>query len=121
MARESSSLASLVAAIMVTVAGLIPVIWLLSAEDPIPEGEVVVVETTTTTSPVATVVVEPVPVLEVDELNPAVVRVLQANGYAQMTDREFLDDELPDSVTRVLVDRGAVLTVVEEAPSNGEG
>ena len=30
-----------------------------------------------------------------------------------------LDEELPDAVTRLLIERGAVLTVVEEDPEDG--
>ena len=84
MAKESSNAVSLLAAIVVAVTGLIPVVWLLTspAEQSVVEGEVVA---TTTTSPeVTTVFVEPTPELEVDELNPSVVRVLQANGYAEL-------------------------------------
>ena len=47
--------------------------------------EGVAVEQSTTTPPeVTTVVVEPIPQLEVDELDPSIVRVLQANGYAEL-------------------------------------
>jgi hypothetical protein len=122
VAKESSSVFSLAAAALVAVMGLVPVIWLMSSpiEESAGEGEVAVVESTTTV-PETTVVVEPVPTLNVDELDPAVVRVLQASGYAQLAGRSSLEEELPAAVTRVLVDRGAVLTVVEEPPAAEEG
>jgi hypothetical protein len=122
MAKESTSFVSLLAAAVVAVAGLVPVIWLLTspAEDSVVE-EVVVSDPTTTSSEITTVVVEPIPELEVDELDPSIVRVLQANGYAELTGQPTLDEELPDAVTRVLIDNGAVLTVVEEDPSREEG
>ena len=121
MAKESTSFVSLLAAAVVAVTGLIPVVWLLSspAEESVVE-QVVVGEPTTTSAEVTTVVVEPIPELDVDELDPAIVRVLQANGYAEFTGQPALDEELPDAVTRLLIERGAVLTVVEEDPA-GEG
>lgn len=122
MAKESTSLVSLLAALVVAVAGLVPVIWLLSspAEESVVE-EVVVSEITTTSSAITTVVVEPIPELVVDELDPSIVRVLQANGYAELAAEPTLDEELPDAVTRLLIERGAVLTVVEEDPATEEG
>jgi hypothetical protein len=114
--ERPNSFVSLLAAIVVAVTGLIPVIWFLTspAEEPVVTGEGVA--TTATTSPeVTTVVVEPMPVLEVDELDPTVVRVLQANGYAELAGESDVA-ELPDAVTRLLIDRGAVLTVVEPNP-----
>ena len=122
MAKESTSFVSLLAAAVVAVAGLVPVIWLLSspAEDSVVE-EVVVSDPTTTSSEFTTVVVEPVPELEVDELDPSIVRVLQANGYAELTSQPTLDEQLPDAVTRVLIEHGAVLTVVEEDPASEDG
>lgn len=120
---ERTSLVSLVAALVVAIAGLIPVIWMLAspAEDSVDEGEVVVVATTTTQPASTTVVVEPIPELDVEDLDPAVVRVLQANGYAELVGEPGLADDLPDAVTRLLIERGAVLTVVEEAPATEEG
>ena len=122
---ERTSLVSLLAALAVAVAGLIPVIWLLAspAEEMADEGEVVVVEVTTTTQPeTPTVIVEAVvPELHVQDLDPAVVRVLQANGYAELVGEPSLEDQLPDAVARVLIERGAVLTVVEEGPNTEEG
>ncbi len=120
MAKESTSLVSLLAAVVVAVAGLVPVIWMLTspAEESVVE-EVVVSESTTTFADVTTVVIEPVPELDVDELDPAIVRVLQANGYAELAGQPTLDEELPDAVTRLLIERGAVLTVVEEDPEEG--
>lgn len=122
MARESSNIVSLVAAAVVAVTGLIPVIWLMTspAEESVVEGDVAVVDSTTT-SPEVTVVVEPIPQLDVDGLDPAVVRVLQANGYAELTGQSTLDGQLPDAVTRLLIERDVVLTVVEEAPNPEEG
>lgn len=122
MAKESTSLVSLLAALVVAVAGLVPVIWLLSspAEESVVE-EVVVSEITTTSAAITTVVVEPIPELVVDELDPSIVRVLQANGYAELAAEPTLDEELPDAVTRLLIERGAVLTVVEEDPAAEEG
>lgn len=121
MVKESSSIASLAAAIVVGITGLVPIIWLMTSpvEESVVEGEAVVVESTATL-PETTVTVEAVPDLEVDELDPAVVRVLQANGYAELTARTSLEEELPDAVTRLLIERGVVLTVVEEEP-NPEG
>ena len=121
MAEKSSSLVSLLAALVVAVTGLVPVIWLLTspAEQSVVEGEVAV-ESTTTTSPEVIVVVEPVPELEVDELDPAVTRVLQANGYASLAGEPDLENQLPSAVTRVLIDNGAVLTVVEDGPAEEE-
>ena len=118
MVQRSSSFVSLLAAAVVAVTGLIPVIWLLTspAEQSIAEEGVAVEESTTAPPEVTTVVVEPVPVLEVDELDPAVVRVLQANGYAELAAEPDLDTELPDAITRVLIDKNAVLTVVEDDP-----
>ena len=86
MAERSNSFVSLLAAVVVAVTGLIPVIWLLTspAETSVVDGEVAVVSTTTASPEVNTVVVEPIPVLDVDELDPSVVRVLQANGYAEL-------------------------------------
>ena len=117
MAERSSSFASLLAAVVVAMTGLIPVIWILTspAQESVVTGEGVA--TTTTTSPeVSTVIVEPLPVLEVDELDPSVVRVLQANGYAELVGAPDVADELPDAVTRVLIEHDAVLTVVEPGP-----
>ena len=102
MADRSTSFVSLLAAVVVAVTGLIPVIWLLS-------------------SPAEESVVEPVPDLDVAGLDPAVVRVLQANGYAELIGQAGLEADLPDAVTRVLIERGAVLTVVEDQPTAGEG
>ncbi len=82
-----------------------------------PEG-VAVAETTATSPEVTTVVVEPIPELTVDELDPAIVRVLQANGYAEQLGQAGLEGELPDAVTRLLIERGAVLTVVEGDPGS---
>jgi hypothetical protein len=120
---ERTSLVSLVAALVVAIAGLIPVIWMLAspAEDSVDEGEVVVVATTTTQPESTTVVVEPIPELDVQDLDPAVVRVLQANGYAELVGEPGLEEDLPDAVTRLLIERGAVLTVVEEDPAAEEG
>lgn len=120
--EESTSFVSLLAALIVAVAGLVPVIWMLSSpsEESVVE-EVVVIQSTTTSPEVTTIVVEPIPELDVKELDPAVVRVLQANGYAELAGQPSLDEQLPDAVTRLLIDRGAVLTVVEEAPADEEG
>jgi hypothetical protein len=120
MAERSTSFVSLLAAVVVAVAGLIPVIWLLTspAEDTVIPEEVAVVDTTATSPEVTTVVVEPIPELTVDELDPAIVRVLQANGYAEQLGQSGLEDELPDAVTRLLIERGAVLTVVEGEPGS---
>ncbi len=120
---KSPSLVSLVAALVVAIAGLLPVIWMLAspAEDSVDEGEVVVVATTTTQPESTTVVVEPIPELDVQDLDPAVVRVLQANGYAELVGKSGLEEDLPDAVTRLLIERGAVLTVVEDDPAAEEG
>jgi hypothetical protein len=120
---ERTTFVSLLAALVVALTGLIPVVWLLTspAEDTVTEGEVAVVQSTTTSPVVSTVVVEPIPELDVDELEPAVVRVLQANGYAELVGEVGLDNELPDAVTRLLIERNAVLTVVEEDPAAEEG
>jgi hypothetical protein len=120
---ERTTFVSLLAALVVALTGLIPVVWLLTspAEDTVTEGEVAVVQSTTTSPDVSTVVVEPIPELDVDELEPAVVRVLQANGYAELVGEVGLDNELPDAVTRLLIERNAVLTVVEEDPAAEEG
>lgn len=118
MAKESSSIVSLVAAAVVAVTGLIPVIWLMTspAEDSVVEREAAVVESTTTLPAVA-VVAETIPELEVEELDPAIVRVLQANGYAELTARDSLEEQLPEAVTRLLIERGVVLTVVDDPPT----
>ncbi|MEA2001193.1 MAG: hypothetical protein U9N84_04825 [Actinomycetota bacterium] len=122
MAERSTSFVSLLAAVVVAVAGLIPVIWLLTspAEDSVISEGVAVVDSTATPTEVTTVVVEPIPQLDVDELDPAIVRVLQANGYAEQLGQTGLDGELPDAVTRLLIERGAVLTVVEGDPGSQE-
>jgi hypothetical protein len=122
MADRSTSFVSLLAAVVVAVTGLIPVVWLLSspAEESVVD-EVAVVETTATPPAATTVVVAPIPELDVSELDPSIVRVLQANGYAERRGEAELDGELPDAVTRLLIDRGAVLTVVEEGPPAEEG
>ena len=117
MAERPNSFVSLLAAVVVAVAGLVPVIWILTspAQESVVTGEGVA--TTTTTSPeVTTVVVEPPPVLEVEELDPSIVRVLQANGYAEFAGAPDMDGELPEAVARVLMDNNAVLTVVEPDP-----
>ncbi len=121
MAERSSSFASLLAAAVVAITGLIPVMWLLTspAERSVVEEDAVVA--TTATAPPVTVVVEPVPQLDVDDLDPAVVRVLQAHGYAELADRQELGVELPPAVVRLLIERNVVLTVVEEAPPHEEG
>jgi hypothetical protein len=124
MAEKSNSFASLLAALVVAVTGLIPVAWLLTAPqaEPVVEGEVAVeTSATTSTPPVTTVVVASVPELDVQELDPSVVRVLQANGYAELAPEAEVAADLPPSVTRVLIDNGAVLTVVEQDPTPGEG
>lgn len=122
MADRSTSFVSLLAALVVAVTGLIPVIWLLSspAEESVVD-EVAVVQTTATSSEETTVIVEPMPELAVSELDPAIVRVLQANGYAELRGTAVLEEELPGAVTRLLIDRSAVLTVVEEQPTPEEG
>ncbi len=66
-------------------------------------------------------VVATVPNLDVTELNASVVRVLQANGYAELTPESAVAAELPPAVTRVLIDHGAVLTVVEGDPNAAGG
>jgi flagellar basal body-associated protein FliL len=118
VAERSSSLVSLLAALVVAVTGLIPVIWLLTSpsEEPVVEGEVAVEQSTTTSPEVTTVVVEPIPELEVDELDPSVVRVLHANGYAEIAGEPDLETELTEAISRVLIEREAVLTVVEADP-----
>jgi len=116
MAERSSSFVSLLAAVVVAVTGLIPVIWILTspAQESVVTGEDVA---TTTASPeVTTVDVEPIPVLTVDELDSSIVRVLQANGYAELAGEPEIGAELPDAVTRVLIEHNAVLTVVEPGP-----
>lgn len=120
MVERSSSFVSLLAAVVVAVTGLIPVIWILTspAQESVVTGEGVV--TTTTASPeVTTMVVEPVPVLEVDELDPSIVRVLQAHGYAEQAGESDVGSELPGAVMRVLIEHNAVLTVVESGPEGG--
>jgi hypothetical protein len=124
MAEKSKSFASLLAALVVAVTGLIPVAWLLTAPqaESVVEGEVAVeLSTTTSTPPATTVVVASVPELDVQELDPSILRVLQANGYAELAPESEVAADLPPSVTRVLIDNGAVLTVVEEDPNPGEG
>jgi len=124
MAEKSKSFASLLAALVVAVTGLIPVAWLLTAPqaESVVEGEVAVeLSTTTSTPPVTTVVVATVPELDVQELDPSILKVLQANGYAELATESQVAADLPPSVTRVLIDNGAVLTVVEEDPNPGEG
>ncbi len=123
MAKESNSYVSLLAAVVVAVTGLIPVIWLLTspAQESVVEEEVAVVQSTTTSAEVTTVVAEPIPELNVAELDPSIVRVLQANGYAELAGEPELGDELPDAVIRLLIERGAVLTVVEDEPATEEG
>jgi hypothetical protein len=123
VSKESSSGVSLLAAVVVAITGLIPVVWLLTspAEQSVVEGEAVVEQSTTTSPEVTTVIVEPAPELKVDELDPSVVRVLQANGYAELAGEPALESQLPDAVTRVLIENGAVLTVVEEDPTAKEG
>lgn len=124
MAEKSTSYVSVLAALVIGISGLIPVAWLLTAPstEPAVAADEVVVETSTTTSlPETTVVVSTVPELNVDELNPAVVRVLQANGYAELAPESDVSADLSPAITRVLIDRGAVLTVVEEDPTSGGG
>ena len=122
MAARSSSFVSLLAAGVVAVTGLVPVIWLLTSPAEVSEVEErVAVEQSTTTPPeVTTAVVDPIPELEVDELHPSIVQVLQANGYADLAGEPDLGAELPDAITRVLIEHGAVLTVVEDIPAAGE-
>ena len=120
MAERSNGFVSLLAAVVVAVTGLVPVIWMLTspAESSVVTGEGVV--TTTTASPeVTTVLVDVPPELEVDELDPSIVRVLQANGYAELAQEPELGVQLPEAVLRVLIDSGAVLTVVEPEPAEG--
>ena len=121
MADRSTSFVSLLAAVVVAITGLIPVIWLLTspAETSVVD-EVVVVESTATPPAGTVIVVEPIPELDVAELDPSIVRVLQANGYAERIGESGLESELPDAVTRVLIDHGAVLTVVEDDPNPEE-
>jgi hypothetical protein len=121
MSERSTGMASLLAAAIVTIAGLVPVIWLLSSpsETSVVPEDVAVVTTTTATVPATTVYVEPVPPLDVAGLDPAVARVLQANGYAEKLGEAGLQDQLPDAVVRVLIDHDAVLTVVEDGPTSG--
>jgi len=111
MAEKSSSTVSLLAALVVALTGLIPVIWLLTSPAEKVEGAVVA---TTTTAPEVTTVVEPVPELDIDELDPSIVRVLQANGYAELAGESDLGSDLPDAITRVLIQNDAVLTIVAE-------
>lgn len=121
MSERSTGMASLLAAAIVTIAGLVPVIWLLSSPSDtsiVPE-DVAVVTTTTATVPPTTIYVEPVPQLDVAGLDPSVVRVLQANGYAEKLGETGLEGQLPDAVLRVLIDHDAVLTVVEDGPTAG--
>ena len=123
MAERSSSFVSLLAAVVVAVTGLIPVIWLLTSpvEESVVEEGAAVEQTTTAPPEVTTVVVDPIPDLEVDELDPSIVRVLQANGYAELAGERDLGAELPDAITRVLIDNDTVLTVVEDDPATEEG
>ena len=122
-AKQSNGLVSLLAAVVVGVTGLIPVIWLLTT----PEADSVVAEETvveqaTTTAPVATTLIyEAVPTLDVDELDPAITRVLQANGYADVALESDVEAQLSPAVTRVLIDHNAVLAVVEDGAPGGEG
>jgi hypothetical protein len=122
MADRSTSFVSLLAAAVVAITGFIPVIWMLTspAETSVVD-EVAVVDTTATPAAETAVIVEPIPNLDVDELDSSIVRVLQAHGYAELMGETGLEDQLPDAVTRVLIDNGAVLTVVEEGPAPEEG
>ena len=64
--------------------------------------------TTTSMPPADTIVTTDPPVIE--GLTESVVRVLVVNGYAI----EEATDELPDSVVKVLAERGIALTIAEE-------
>lgn len=122
MSGDKKSLTSVFAAALVMIAGLLPAVWLLGADrnQDIDEYAEPLIETTVEQTISETVVDVP-PELDVDGLSPAIVRVLQANGYAGlMSDGDF-DEELPPAVTRVLIDHDVVLTVVEEDTSVEEG
>jgi hypothetical protein len=124
MAEKSTNHVSLLAALVIGITGLIPVAWLLTtpSAEPAVAAEEVVVETSITTSPPeTTVAVSDVPELNVDELDASIVRVLQANGYAELAPEADVSADISPAITRVLIDRGAVLTVVEEDPTSGEG
>ncbi len=118
----------MLAALVVAVMGVIPMAWLLTTpqQDPASQAATAATTAATTTSttlstPSTTMVVATVPELDVTELDASVVRVLQANGYAELTPESDVATELPPAVTRVLIDRGAVLTVVEGDPNAAGG
>jgi hypothetical protein len=114
----------MVAALVVTLAGLIPAAALLTASEPAEDLTQEIQEQQQETAeqgPVTETVVEAPPEITVDELAPEIVRVLQANGYAGLVDEAAIGADLPTSVLKVLIDNDAVLTVVEEPPPAEEG
>jgi hypothetical protein len=119
MADRPSGFVSLLAALVIAVTGLIPVVWLLTTPSAAPADTAVATTTTTSSEVPSTTLASTVPELQVDELDPSVVRVLQANGYAELAPESDVATDLPPAVTRVLIDHGAVLTVVEGDPNTG--
>ncbi len=113
--------ASIVAAIVVTLAAIVPMLLLLpDAEDPIPAPVAEPTSSTTTTVPEPVEVVVPPTPIEVEGLPESVTRVLQASGYASELGPDG-EQVLPDAVLQVLIDNDVVLTVVEDAEPTEQG
>ncbi len=115
--------ASIVAAIVVTLAAIVPMLLLLpDAEDPLPApvAEATSSTTTTTTLPEPVEVVVPPTPIEVEGLPESITRVLQASGYASEIGPDG-EQVLPDAVLQVLIENDVVLTVVEDAEPADQG
>ena len=117
-----SSLTSTIAGGAVAILGLLPLLWMMGSTDEqsIPAAALVAVAATTTTT-VTTTVPEPVIVTiepttpDLEGVGDAATRVLYANGYARYTAPTDLEDDLPASVVRLLIERGVTLTVAVDA------
>jgi len=107
-------LTSTAAGVAVAVIGLLPLLWVVKTShvepplsaDPIAAVAPAPTTTVTTTIPEPAVVTLAPETPDLEGIGDAATRVLYANGYAQYTAPTDLDDDVPDSVVRLLIDRG---------------
>ena len=105
---------SIASGIAVIVLGIVPVVAVMTSEV---GSKHVGTTTASTTAPslVQTVLVaDPVPLIEMPGVDPAVARTLYANGYAQELSPEDLAGTLPAAVVRVLIANDVVLTIATD-------
>jgi hypothetical protein len=121
----SKSSLSVTAAVAVAVLGAFPLLSILGApaEEPMGADPDVAVAPPAPVSPPPTAAPEIItmtePTPEVAEVSDSIVRLLHARGYIQNEAGSALEIELPETVVKVLIDRGVVLAVATEEGTGG--